>query len=48
MSSFEVTEAGIADIRRALEDGRVTSISPGGASTPPASTDAPNGQEQPA
>ena len=26
MSSFEVTEAGIADIRRALEDGRVTSV----------------------
>jgi len=26
VSSFEVTEAGIADIRRALEDGRVTSV----------------------
>ena len=26
MSSFEVTEAGIAEIRRALEDGRVTSV----------------------
>lgn len=26
MSSFEVTEAGIADLRRALDDGRVTSV----------------------
>ncbi len=26
MNTFEVTEAGIADIRRALEDGRVTSV----------------------
>ena len=37
-----------ADRVLTMEDGRVTSISPGGASTPPASTDAPNGQEQPA
>ena len=26
MSSFEVAEAGIADLRRALDDGRVTSV----------------------
>ena len=37
-----------ADRVLTMEDGRVTSIAPGGAASAPASADPPSGQEQPA